>query len=90
MLALGVALAGLSAVFPAGSRANPAPPPRRTEQQRVPEGERPLLGRFPQRYQTAAADRDARGGATYRLFGFRSGDEICLRLVAERNQGGPE
>jgi len=89
MLALGVALAATLGGFSGWLSGKPGSPASPTEQNAFQQANARSWAAFPSETKLRRLIVKRAGGATYRLFGFRSGDEICLRLVADGIKGGP-
>jgi len=89
MLALGVALAETLGGFSGWLSGKPGSPASPTEQHAFQQANARSWAAFPSETKLRRLIVKRAGGATYRLFGFRSGDELCLRLVADGIKGGP-
>lgn len=88
MLALGVALAATLGGFSGWLSGKPGSPASPTEQQSFQQANARLWASFPSGTKLRRLIVTHSDGSTFRLFGFRSGDEICLRLTvngADRN-----
>jgi hypothetical protein len=89
MLALGVALAATLGGFSGWLSGKPGSPASSTEQRAFQQANARSWASFPSGTKLRRLIVTRADGATFRLFGFRSGDEICLRLVADGISGGP-
>ena len=81
MLVLGVALAATLGGFSGWLSGKPGSLASSTEQQAFQRVNARLWASFPSGTKLRRLIVTRRDGSTYRLFGFRSGDEICLRLT---------
>ena len=88
MLAIGVALATNLGGFSGWLSGEPGSPASATEQSAFQKVNARSWAAFPHGTRLRRLIVQHVGGATYRLFGFRSGDELCLRLVASEIAGG--
>jgi hypothetical protein len=89
VLVLGVALAATLGGFSGWLSGKPGSPASPTEQSAFQQANARSWAAFPSGTKLRRLIVKRVGGATYRLFGFRSGDELCLRLVAGGIKGGP-
>lgn len=67
----------------------PGAPAPAAEQERVVRQDERAWARFPERPRLRRLVHAERAGATYDLYGFRTGDNVCLRLVITGLPGGP-
>lgn len=81
MLTLGVALAATLGGFSGWLSGKPGSRASSTEQQAFQRVNARLWASFPSGTKLRRLIVTRRDGSTFRLFGFRSGDEICLRLT---------
>jgi hypothetical protein len=88
MLALGVALAATLDGFSGWLSGKPGSPASPTEQQAFQKANRRSWASFPSGTKLRRLIVTRSNGSTFRLFGFRSGDEICLRLTADGSDRG--
>ncbi|MGD0272521.1 MAG: hypothetical protein ABSB96_02160 [Gaiellaceae bacterium] len=83
MLALGVALAATLGGFSGWLSGKPGSPASPTEQSAFQQANARSWAAFPTGTKLRRLIVTRSEGSTYRLFGFRSGDEICLRLTVD-------
>ena len=82
MLVLGVALAETLGGFSGWLSGKPGSPASPTEQHAFQQANARSWASFPSGSNLRRLIVTRAGGSTFRLFGFRSGDEVCLRLTA--------
>ena len=85
VVSAGVAIAQTVGGFTDWLTGNPGAPASTSQQQAFDRATRSWAG-FPQGTQLRLLARTRVAGATYTLYGFRSADALCLRLVITGNQ----
>lgn len=88
VLALGVALAATLSGFSGWLTGKPGSPASPTEQSAFQQANARSWASFPKGTKLRRLIVTRASDSTFRLFGFRAGDEICLRLVAEGKTQG--
>jgi hypothetical protein len=89
MLVVGFALAATLSGFSDWLTGKPGSPASSTEQQAFQQANAHRWASFPSGTKLRRLIVTQADGATFRLFGFRSGDEICLRLTVDGAKRGP-
>jgi hypothetical protein len=88
-LAVGVTLAATVGGFSHWLTGSPGRPASPAEQATFGAANSRSYAGFPPGTKLRRLIETRVGGAVYRLYGFRSGDQLCLRLIAQGIGGGP-
>lgn len=89
VLVLGVAVAATLGGFSGWLSGKPGSPASRTEQQAFQNANARSWAAFPRGTKLRRLIVTRADGSTFRLFGFRAGDEICLRFTVDGAKQSP-